>query len=95
MRWLRVLRYAKAPQIDKRVGHELHAIVPTLMVLEAQQHPLQFVLPRKRPLDAVPSRRDRDIEHPLAPTLGRLAVARVLFDVRNQACIEDRLAIVP
>jgi len=32
--WLRVLRRAKAPQIDERVGHQLHPIVPTLMVLE-------------------------------------------------------------
>src|SRR5215510_7624078 len=31
--WLRVLRRAKAPQIDERVGHQLHAIVPALMVL--------------------------------------------------------------
>lgn len=34
---LRVLRHAKAPQIDERVGHELHAIVPTLMLLEPEQ----------------------------------------------------------
>ena len=54
MRWLRVLGHAETPQIDERVGHQLHAIVPTLMVLETQQQPLEFVLPRKRPLDALP-----------------------------------------
>ena len=36
---------------------------------------------------------DRFVEQPLAPALGGLAVAWVLLDVRNQACIEDRLAI--
>ena len=35
----------------------------------------------------------RGIEPPLAPALRRLAVAGVLFDVWNQARIEDRLAI--
>ena len=54
LNWLQVLGRAEPPQIDERVGHQLHAIVPTLMVLEPQQQPLEFVLPGKRPLDAVP-----------------------------------------
>src|SRR6266446_10270046 len=91
--WLQVLRHAETPQIDQGVGHQLHAIVPTLMVLEAQQHPLKFVLPRKRPLDALPSGMDRLVEPPRAPALGGLAVAWVLFDVRDHPRIEDRLAI--
>jgi hypothetical protein len=52
--WLRVLYTAEPPQIDERVGHQLHAVVPTLMVLEAQQQALKFVLPRKGPFDALP-----------------------------------------
>ena len=51
--WLQVLRHAETPQIDQGVGHQLHAIVPR-WVLETQQQPLEFVLPRKRPLDALP-----------------------------------------
>ena len=37
---------------------------------------------------------DGGVEQPLAPTLGGLAVARILFDVGNQARIENALAIV-
>jgi hypothetical protein len=36
---------------------------------------------------------NHDIEPPLAPALGRLAVAGILFDVGDQARIEDRFAI--
>jgi hypothetical protein len=54
LNWLQVLGYAEPPHIDERVGHQLHAIVPTLMVLEPQQQPLKFVLPGKRPLDTIP-----------------------------------------
>jgi len=37
---------------------------------------------------------DGGVEQPLASTLGRLAVARILFDVGNQASIENAFAIV-
>src|SRR5262247_1779594 len=36
---------------------------------------------------------DGGVEEPLAPTLGRLAVARILFDVGDEARIENALAI--
>src|SRR2546421_363788 len=36
---------------------------------------------------------DRFVEQPLAPTLGGLAITRVLFDIRNHARIEDHLPI--
>jgi len=52
--WLRVLRRAKAPQIDERVGHQFHLVVALLDVLETEQQPLAFVLPGKRPSDALP-----------------------------------------
>ncbi len=37
---------------------------------------------------------NRLIEQALAPSLGRFAIARVLWDVRNHPGIEDHLAIV-
>ena len=42
------------PHMDQRVGHEFHPIVALLDVLEPQQQALEFVLPRKRPLDPIP-----------------------------------------
>jgi hypothetical protein len=50
--WLRVSGTAEMPQIDQRVGHQLHPVVPRLFELEAQQQPLEFVLPREGPLHA-------------------------------------------
>jgi transposase-like protein len=35
--WLRVSGAAKMPQIDKRVRHQVHAVVPLLDELESQQ----------------------------------------------------------
>ena len=42
------------PHIDQGVGHQLHAVVALLDVLKPQQQPLEFVLPRERPLDPIP-----------------------------------------
>jgi len=36
---------------------------------------------------------DGGVEEPLAPALGRLAVARILFDVGDEARIENALPI--
>src|SRR6267142_7177872 len=93
MNWLQVLGDAEPPPIDERVGHQLHAIVPTLMVLEPQPQPLTFVLPGKRPFDSVPSRMESLVEPPLATSLGRRAMSRVLRDVRNHPRIDDGLAM--
>src|SRR5438876_5470465 len=79
--WLRVLDTAERAQVDQRVRQQLHAIVPLLDAFKAEQHPLELVFPRKRPLDPHPQRMDGGVEQPLAPALGRLAVARMLFDV--------------
>src|SRR5205823_977819 len=49
--WLRVLDTAKRSQVDHRVCHQLHAIMPLLDTFKAEQQPLEFVLPRKGPLD--------------------------------------------
>ena len=51
---LRVLYRTEAPQIDERVCHQFHGVVPTLQVLKPQQQPLKLVLPGKRPLHSVP-----------------------------------------
>ena len=49
---LRVSGTAKMPQVDKRVRHQLHAVVPLLDELESQQQSLEFILPGKGPLHA-------------------------------------------
>ena len=54
LNWLQVLGTTETPQIDQGVGHQFHPVVALLDVLETQQQPLAFVLPRKRPLDALP-----------------------------------------
>ena len=54
IKWLRVLDPAEPPHIDHRIGHQLHAVVAPLDTLEPQQQPLEFVLPRKGPLHAIP-----------------------------------------
>jgi hypothetical protein len=92
--WLRVLGPTESPQINQGVSYQLHPIVPLLDVLETEQQPLEFVLPGKRSLHAIPSCMNRSIAQPLPPSLGRFAIARVLRDVRNHPGIEDDLAIV-
>src|SRR5215467_8769642 len=49
--WLRVLGTAECSQVDQRIRHQLHAIVPLLDALKSEQQPLELVFPRKRPLD--------------------------------------------
>src|SRR5438046_1403172 len=92
--WLRVLGATELAQIDQRVRHQFHAIVPLLDTFKAEQEPLEFVFPRKGPLDPHPQCMDHGIEQPLAPTLGALAVARILWNVGNHTGIENALAIV-
>src|SRR5262249_55539190 len=52
--WLRVLGTAECSQVDQRIRHQLHAIVPLLDALKSEQQPLELVFPRKRPLDTHP-----------------------------------------
>ena len=52
--WLQVLGTTETPQIDQGVGHQFHPVVALLDGLETEEQPLAFVLPRKRPLDALP-----------------------------------------
>ena len=53
LKWLRVLGTTETPHIDQGVRHQFHPVVALLDVLETEQQPLAFVLPRKRPLDAL------------------------------------------
>src|SRR5262249_13332305 len=52
--WLRVLDTAESSQVDQRVGHQLHAIMPLLDTFETEEESLEFVLPRKGALDTHP-----------------------------------------
>jgi hypothetical protein len=47
----RVLDTAESSQVDQRVRHQLHAIVPLLDTFKAEQQSLELVFPCKRPLD--------------------------------------------
>src|SRR6266852_8505059 len=65
---------AERSQIQQRVSHQLHAIVPLLDAFKSEQESLELVFPRKGPFDTHPQRMDGFVEQPLAPALGRLAV---------------------
>jgi hypothetical protein len=77
---LRVSDTAERSQVDQRIGHQLHAIVPLLDTFKSEQQPLEFIFPCKGPLDTHPQGMDGGVEQPLAPALGALAVAGVLYD---------------
>jgi hypothetical protein len=49
-KWLQVLGTTETPHIDQGVCHQFHSVVALLDVLETEEQPLEFVLPRKRPL---------------------------------------------
>jgi hypothetical protein len=54
IKWLQVLGGTEPPHIDESVGHQFHPVVTLLDVLEPEEHPLEFVLPGKRPFHAIP-----------------------------------------
>ena len=70
--WLQVSGTAERSQVDQRIGHQLHPIVPLLDAFKAEQQPLELIFPRKGPLDTHPQGMDGGVEQPLAPTLGAL-----------------------
>src|SRR4030095_14168340 len=88
---LRVLDTAERSQVDQRIGHQLHAIVPLLDMFKSEQQPLEFIFPCKGPLDTHPQGMDGGVEQPLAPALGGLAVAGGLFDVGDHGRIHNNL----
>src|SRR6266852_4514540 len=91
--WLRVLGAAELAQIDQRVCQQLHAIMPLLDTFKAEQESLEFIFPGKGALDAHPQRMNGVVEEALASTLDSLAVARILFDIGDQACVKHALSI--
>jgi hypothetical protein len=94
MNWLRVLGTAELPHINQGVRQQFHAKMSLLQVFETQEEPLEFILPGECPIDTSPQSMDSGIEEPLAPSLGALAVAGILWDVGDHAGIENALAIV-
>jgi hypothetical protein len=52
--WLRVSDTAERSQVDQRICHQLHAIVPLLDTFKAEQQSLELVFPGKGALDAHP-----------------------------------------
>jgi hypothetical protein len=94
MSWLRVLGTAELPHIDQGVCHQFHAKMSLLNMFNRQEEPLEFIFPCKGPIDLRPQRMDGGIDQTLSPALHVLSIARILFDVRDHASIEDTLAIV-
>src|SRR5260370_33377377 len=68
--------------------------MPLLDAFKSQQHALELIFPGKGPFDTHPQRMDGFVEEAFASALGRLTVARILFDVGDQTRIEDALPIV-
>jgi hypothetical protein len=54
LNWLRVSDTAERSQVDQRIRHQLHAIVPLLDTFKSEQQPLELIFPRKGPLDTHP-----------------------------------------
>jgi hypothetical protein len=94
MNWLRVLGTAELPHIDQGVCYQLHAKMSWLHMFKPQEESLEFALPRKGSIDARPQGMNGGIEEPFAPSLGALAVARILLNVGDHASIENALTIV-
>src|SRR2546428_5730707 len=82
--WLRVLGTTERSQVDQRVCHQLHAIMPLLDAFKSQKQPLELVFPGKGPFDTHPQRMDGFVEEAFASALGRLSVAGILGDVGDQ-----------
>ena len=86
--WLRVLDTTECSQVDQRVGQQLHRIVSLLDAFKSEQQPLELIFPGKGPFDPHPQGMNGFIEESLASTLGRFAIAGILFNVRDHTCIE-------
>jgi hypothetical protein len=74
LNWLRVLGTAELPHIDQGVCHQFHAKMPLLQVFKPQEEPLEFVFPRKGPIDTGSQSMDGGIEQPLSSSLRVLSI---------------------
>ena len=68
--------------------------MPLLYAFKSVQQPLEFVFPRKGPLDTHEYRVYGGVKQPLPPALGVLAVAGILGEVGDQARVEYALTVV-
>ena len=85
---MRVLGTAELAQIDQRVCHQLHAIMPLLDTFKAEQESLAFIFPGKGALDAHSQRVNGGVEQAFASALRGLAVAGILFDVGDEPALK-------
>jgi len=92
--WLRVLDTAELSQVDQRIRQQLHAIVPLLDAFKSEQQSLELIFPGKGPFDPHPQSMDGFVEEAFASALDSLPVARILFDIGDQARIENAFPIV-
>ena len=92
--WLRVLDPAELTQIDQRVCQQLHPIMPLLDTFKSEQQAFEFIFPREAALNAHPQRMDGFVEEAFPSALRGLAVAGILFDIGDQAGIENALPIM-
>src|SRR5262245_25402896 len=92
--WLRVSDTAERSQVAQRIGHHLHAIVPPLDTCKAEPQAFARIFPRKGPLDPHPPGMEGGVAEPRAPALGALAVAGILWNIGEQARLEDARPIV-
>jgi hypothetical protein len=91
--WLRVLGTTARSQINQRICHQFHAIVPLLDAFKTPQQALECIRPGKGPLHLRASRLDRGIEPPLPASRGGLAMARVCCEVGKHPSLEAHLAM--
>ena len=71
LNWLRVLGTAELPHIDQGVRQQFHAKMPLLQVFKTKQHPLEFILPRKGPIDTSSQCMNRFVEQTLSSPVYR------------------------
>jgi hypothetical protein len=65
--------------------------MPLLDAFKSEQEPLELIFPRKGPLDSHPQHMDGFIEEAFASALWGLTVAGILFDIGDEARIENAL----
>ena len=90
---MQVSASTKLSEIDEGEGEEFEAEVMALLGLKAQEQALEFILPGESPFHGEASGIQRGIKKTLAPPLGLLPIARILFDIGLQPRIKDGLAI--
>ena len=68
--------------------------MPLLDTFKSEQQSFELIFPREGALDTHPQRMDGSVEEAFPSALRGLAVAGILFDIGDQAGIENALTIV-